>query len=743
MRYRAFISYASADRLIGERFQRAIEHFRIPKPLRGADHGFGAVPKRLTPLFRDRSDASAGRDLGVTLRTALESSDALVVLCSPVSAQSKWVNEEIRTFKRLGRNARIFPVLIDGQSRRHDPQLAPAGAFPPALFERFDASGAPLEGEDPTPLAPDLRDNGDGLNFARLKIVAALTGVPLTLLTQRQQEAERREKLIARVIAAVMAMLALLASAAAVQAWRSAETARARLEDSISMASGRVADAASYQDEYGVPSKVISKMLNSAKGDFDDLIGDRDTGTPTLELQRGRLSVMFSGLYGQTGDSKRQLDLARDGLRTIEAVTTTRQLLRPSTWFARLPGSGEVVGAQLGALEALGTALDGSGPAGTAEATRTYERGRKLAEAARRPIDVARFSSLIAWQRYNESDLKGALAAQDAAIATLATVSAKDSTALANLRHEQALAHSDRAETLLELERHREALAEQRAAITALQAEASAMPEDTSGLHSEAQARARYGDTLYAVTGDWRESGAQFERAISILGGLHASDQARIDYARSLSLCQERLGDVRLQAGDLAGARSLYDSALQLRRDILARDPGRADAVRDVAVALERQGQLALAQGSPRQALVFLDEALGLYGATESDTSDKVKDRDMAVFWRSVGQARAGSGMKNWEEAFTNAMELSQVLIDSDGALPGWMRDMAAIQYAYGEALARAGREAEAISQWNAALRLTERQLALNEGDPRLNQDRDMLRRRIAGQRSEDASALR
>ena len=98
MRYRAFISYASADRVVGERFQRAIEHYRLPKPLRGTDHGYGLVPKRLTPLFRDRSDASAGRDLGVTLRTALESSDALVVLCSPASARSKWVNEEIRTF---------------------------------------------------------------------------------------------------------------------------------------------------------------------------------------------------------------------------------------------------------------------------------------------------------------------------------------------------------------------------------------------------------------------------------------------------------------------------------------------------------------------------------------------------------------------------------------------------------------------------------------------------------------------
>ena len=82
MRYRAFISYASADRVVGARFHRAIEHFRIPKPLRGREHGRGPVPARLTPIFRDRTDADAGVRLADTLRAALEGSDALVVLCS-------------------------------------------------------------------------------------------------------------------------------------------------------------------------------------------------------------------------------------------------------------------------------------------------------------------------------------------------------------------------------------------------------------------------------------------------------------------------------------------------------------------------------------------------------------------------------------------------------------------------------------------------------------------------------------
>ena len=731
MRYRAFISYASADRVVGERFQRAIEHYRLPRPLRGMDHGYGAVPKRLTPLFRDRSDASAGRDLGVTLRTALESSDALVVLCSPASARSKWVNEEIRTFKRLGRNARIFPVLIAGTSRRHDPVSAPDGAFPPALFERFDIDGMLLPGEDATPLAPDLREHGDGQDFAKLKVVAALTGVPLTLLTQRQQEAERREKLIVRWVAAVMAFLAVLASAAAVQAWRSAEDARARLGDAIEMASRRVDDAATYQDAYGVPSAVVRQLLVGAEHDFDELIGARAARTPVLDLQRGRLSVLFSGLYGTVGDSERELALARAGLAQIEAVTTQRRFACPSTWLTRLPRLDAVAHERLAALEALGNALADSED-GYAEAGTVFERGRQLAVAERSPAHVARFWSLIGVHRYDVGDLDGALAAQTAAIAALDRAIAEGgSDALDALRRERALARSDRAEMLLELERHSEALAEQSAAVSAFQAEAATGSDDAAAQLGLAQALVRHEDMRYAVSGDWRQSTTTLERAIRILQDLRDSDPARIDYARSLSIALERLGDAQLQLGDLDGSAQLFGRAIALKREILARDPRSADAQRDVAVALERQGELALARARPRDALPFLDEALALR-TRAGDGSDAVLTRDLAVQWSKTGQVRANiGGTQDWAGAYRHAIALMRPLTEQDGAPPGWLRDLAVFHFGYGEALARAGRRGEAVTQWNAALRLTERQLALNPADPRLRNDATVLRQRI------------
>lgn len=730
MRYHAFISYASADRRIGERFQRAIEHYRLPAPLRGSDHGFGPVPKRLTPLFRDRSDASAGRDLGATLRTALEQSDALVVLCSPVSARSKWVNEEIRSFKRLGRNARIFPVLIDGTSRRHDPELAPDGAFPPALFERFGDDGNPLPGEDATPLAPDLRDQGDGWHYARLKVVAALTGIPLTLLTQRQQEAERREKLVVRWIAASMAGLALLASAAAVQAWRSAEAARARLADAIEMAARRVDDAVQYRDTHGVPTDVVRQLLSGAERDFNGLVAAREQSSPALELQRGRMSVLFSDMYGSLGDSERQLALARAGLATIEAVPTVRQLARPSTWLGRLPRPEAVAGERLNALQALGSAL-ASDEAGFASAEDAYRRGLHLAEDAHASEYVARFWSLIGQHRYHGGDLQGALAAQDAAIAALDMLLAHGGERAGEIRTEQALARSDRAETLLELERHREALAQQGAAVAVFEADVAASPGDAAASQRLAQALVRQEDMRYAVSADWRPSLPVLARVVGLLERLHASDPSRIDYARDVSIALERLGDVHLQLGQPDAAGPLFERMLALRRAVLARDPLNPESRRDVAVALERQADLALLRGRPAEALAFLDEARGLRAGTGLGV-DLVITRDMAVLWGKTGRARAASGgTQDWDTAFSTAIGLLGPLIGQEAAPPGLMRDLAVVRADYGDALSRSGRKADAIDQWRAAVQLVERQRSGNAGDPRLPNDLALLQHRL------------
>jgi hypothetical protein len=103
------------------------------------------------------------------IQAALEESESLIVICSPRSAASTYVNEEIASFKRLGREARIVPVIIDGK-----PHKAENECFAEALKRKTVLDGF-LTDQPAEPIAVDIRVHGR--RRALLKVVAGITGV--------------------------------------------------------------------------------------------------------------------------------------------------------------------------------------------------------------------------------------------------------------------------------------------------------------------------------------------------------------------------------------------------------------------------------------------------------------------------------------------------------------------------------------------------------------------------------------
>ena len=95
--YDAFISYSHRDMKWARWLQRRLEIFRIPKDLCG-----GNAPRGHLKVFRDQTDLS-GVELQNALQRELEASRFLIVICSPFSAASPWVNDEIRSFQTRGR----------------------------------------------------------------------------------------------------------------------------------------------------------------------------------------------------------------------------------------------------------------------------------------------------------------------------------------------------------------------------------------------------------------------------------------------------------------------------------------------------------------------------------------------------------------------------------------------------------------------------------------------------------------
>jgi hypothetical protein len=201
-KYWAFISYSQRDLRWGQWLIRALEAYRIPKQLIGKETTDGVVPTRLAPVFRDRDELSGAADLGEKIREAVEQSRALIVICSPNSAHSEWVNKEVIAFKSSGRGSRVLTFIVDGEPNTAD---AKRECFPPAVRYRVNESGV-VTAEAAEPLAADARDEGDGKRNALLKLIAGVLNVDYDALRRRDHERRIRRFWIAGGVVALAAV---------------------------------------------------------------------------------------------------------------------------------------------------------------------------------------------------------------------------------------------------------------------------------------------------------------------------------------------------------------------------------------------------------------------------------------------------------------------------------------------------------------------------------------------------------
>lgn len=222
-KYRAFISYSHKDEKWAAWLHKSLETFRVPKHLVGETTSMGVVPERMGKVFRDREELSSSHSLGTELTQALEDSACQIVICSPNAVNSHWTNEEILTYKRLGRESRIFCLIVDGEPGTD------AECFPPALRFKMGADGA-LSDQPAEPIAADARPHGDGRQNAKLKLISGMLGVGFDALKQRENQ--RRHKRMLMVTAAAVAGMVITSGLAtmAVLARNEANVQRQRAE---------------------------------------------------------------------------------------------------------------------------------------------------------------------------------------------------------------------------------------------------------------------------------------------------------------------------------------------------------------------------------------------------------------------------------------------------------------------------------------------------------------------------------
>lgn len=139
-KYDFFISYkhGQRDSRVSGYLQKKLESYKIPKEIQKR-----CGKEKITRVFRDKEELSVTIDLTQEIEEQLKNTEYLIVMCSPQSKQSVWVNREVETFLRYRGWEYVLPVLIEGE---------PQDSFPEILNER-------------EMLAADLR----GKTFAQVK----------------------------------------------------------------------------------------------------------------------------------------------------------------------------------------------------------------------------------------------------------------------------------------------------------------------------------------------------------------------------------------------------------------------------------------------------------------------------------------------------------------------------------------------------------------------------------------------
>ena len=201
--YFAFLSYSHVDSESARWLHKALETYRLPRALRALP-GAESLPERMAPVFLDRADLSTSTELAAEVQRALDQSSNLIVLCSPAAVKSRWVNEEIRRFRELGREGRIFCVVVGDVDTD-----GPGDFFPPALSEARPGERPAGNERRPEPLAADLRLSADGRRDGFLKLAAGLLGVRFDQLRQREQ-ARRHRRLMLITATSVAASVVLV-----------------------------------------------------------------------------------------------------------------------------------------------------------------------------------------------------------------------------------------------------------------------------------------------------------------------------------------------------------------------------------------------------------------------------------------------------------------------------------------------------------------------------------------------------
>jgi tetratricopeptide (TPR) repeat protein len=291
----AFVSYKRGgnDEKYASWIQRRLERYRIP-----TDIAHDLKPLKRLRIFRDKTDLGSHASLERGLSQNLERSRFLIVICSPRSAESPYVAEEVDYFMTRKGAESIIPFIIDGTPEPRDEnekQCYPL-VLPSSLLGVTLADGSKEE--------------------ALIKILARLLQVDYAGLYRRHLRATRR--FMTQVCAGLIAVLTLVSVLAlwAFSAERRATEQRTEAEGLIRFLTFDMADDAF---DY-IPIQARLAIAEKAQSYYDKW-GTRDS---EALYTKARYLMDLATTFRMAGDNEKNRKFRVDALEILEGLQSTQ-----------------------------------------------------------------------------------------------------------------------------------------------------------------------------------------------------------------------------------------------------------------------------------------------------------------------------------------------------------------------------------------------------------------------------------
>ena len=605
-RYRAFISYSHQDKSWAGWLHKALETYAIPKRLVGQTTAAGVVPSRLAPIFRDRDELASATDLGRKVNEALGQSDTIVI-CSPRSATSHWVNEEVLTFKRLGCSEHIFCLIVDGEPNASElPGRETEECFAPALRYRVDASGR-LTSEHTEPIAADVRSGKDGKTNAKLKLIAGLLDVGFDALKQREMHRRTRRMamlatlaLIVTAVTTTLAIAALIARHAAVVASHAAERRQKQAEDLVDFMLGDLNDKLAQVSRLDIMDAVddhaMSYFQSLPTTDVTDaVLAQRAKALEkigSVRLDQGHLPAAMESFQAASKLAATQAQLAPANTTRQLAYARILAFVGMTRWY-----QGQLDAAQQ-SFELAQSVLQRAEPSAADDLPLQYElamidnnighvleaRGR-LDEAAAPYRSTLTLSQKLVTARPDKTEWMVQLGDAHNDLGKLALMCGDLATAVAEYTAD------DRIET----------------ALVARDTQDNDQRENMLAVH------AILGRTL-VLTGEIEAGMHDLQQAVDIATQLTKVDPKNTSFQEHLALYSSQLGRLRRLIGDLPAAQALNARALSIFITLTKQDPANVGWRREFAEARTEQAMQSQAIGQSNAARAQAQAALAILG---------------------------------------------------------------------------------------------------------------------------------